>query len=65
MDKYICKVCATIYDPELGEPEEGYPPGTAFETLPDNWLCPVCGSSKDKYELLTPERYEKLFNKNN
>lgn len=63
MDKYICRVCATIYDPNLGDSEEGIPPGTAFDSLPESWMCPVCGSSKDKYEILTQERFEKLFPK--
>lgn len=61
MDKYICKVCFTIYYPEAGEPEEGIPPGTSFEQLPDSWTCTVCGSSKDNFELLPQERYEKLI----
>lgn len=61
MDKYICKVCANIYDPNLGDPEDNIPSGTPFENLPPNWICPVCGSSKDKYEFLSQERYEKLF----
>lgn len=61
MDKYICKVCATIYDPEKGDSEENIAPGTAFENLPDTWICPVCGSGKNKYELLTEERYENIM----
>lgn len=61
MDKYICRVCANIYDPVKGDSEGNIPPGTPFENLPDNWICPVCGSSKDKYEFLSQERYEKLF----
>lgn len=61
MDKYICKVCATIYYPEKGDPEDNIPPGTPFENLPDTWICPVCGSGKDKYELLTEDRYEKIM----
>lgn len=60
MDKYICKVCANIYDPDVGDPDDGIPAGTAFENLPETWTCPVCGSTKDKYEMLTQERYEKL-----
>lgn len=63
MDKYICTICATIYDPNLGDPEDGIPPGTPFENLPQDWICPVCGSNKDKYEFLSQERYEKLFPK--
>lgn len=61
MDKYICKVCANIYNPHFGDPDDGIPPGTPFEELPENWICPVCGSSKDKYEFLSQERYERLF----
>lgn len=61
MDKYICKICATIYDPILGDSEDNIPAGTPFENLPDTWRCPVCGSSKDKYEFLTQEKYDKLF----
>lgn len=64
MNKYICRVCATIYDPDLGDIEDGIPPGTPFEELPESWICPVCGSAKNKYEILTQERYEQLFNKN-
>lgn len=61
MDKYICRVCATIYDPKKGDHEDNIPAGTPFEELPESWICPVCGSSKDKYELLSQERYDKLF----
>lgn len=61
MDKYICRVCSTIYDPNLGDPEDDIPPGTPFQQVPEDWICPVCGSSKDKYEFLSQERYEKLF----
>ena len=50
MDKYICTVCEYIYDPELGDPENGIAPGTAFEDLPDDWVCPVCGVDKSNFE---------------
>lgn len=63
MDKYICKVCATIYDPDLGDPEDGILPGTPFESLPKDWVCPVCGSTLEKFEILPPERYERIFHK--
>ena len=44
MDKYICTVCEYIYDPELGDPENGIAPGTSFEDLPDDWeTCPMTG----------------------
>ncbi len=42
MRKWICTVCQYVYDPALGDPEHGIPPGTAFEDLPDDWLCPKC-----------------------
>ncbi len=63
MDKYICRVCANIYIPEIGDPEDGVSPGTPFEQVPDEWTCPVCASGKDKYEFLSEERYERLFPK--
>ncbi|NLN41344.1 MAG: rubredoxin [Clostridiales bacterium] len=50
MQKYECTVCGYIYDPELGDPDGGIAPGTAFEDLPDDWLCPECGVEKDMFE---------------
>lgn len=44
MDKYVCPICGYIYDPELGDPEHGIPPGTAFEDLPEDWVCPYCNT---------------------
>ena len=49
MDKYECTVCGYIYDPEEGDPDNGIPAGTAFADLPDDWVCPVCGASKDDF----------------
>ncbi len=51
MKKYECSVCGYVYEPELGDPDHGIPPGTAFEALPDDWTCPVCGAAK---EMFTP-----------
>ena len=51
MDKYICDVCGSIYDPEVGDPDGGIAPGTAFEDIPDDWVCPVCGVGKDDFSL--------------
>ena len=48
MQKYQCTVCGYIYDPEKGDPDSGIKPGTAFEELPDDWLCPKCGVSKSQ-----------------
>lgn len=50
MDKYICTVCEYIYDPELGDPENGIEPGTSFEDLPTDWVCPLCGVGKEDFE---------------
>ena len=50
MDKYECSVCSYVYDPEEGDPDNGIEPGTAFEDLPDDWVCPVCGAAKDQFE---------------
>ena len=50
MYKYRCIVCGYIYDPGIGEPENGILPGTRFEDLPDTYVCPVCGAPKDQFE---------------
>jgi len=50
MAKYKCTVCGYIYDPELGDADGGIKPGTPFEEIPDDWVCPVCGASKDQFE---------------
>lgn len=50
MKKYKCSVCGYVYDPAQGDPDNGIAPGTPFENLPDNWVCPVCGATKDMFE---------------
>ena len=50
MQKYRCIVCGYIYDPQKGDPESDIKPGTAFEKLPDSWVCPICGVGKDRFE---------------
>jgi len=52
MPKYKCEICGYIYDPELGDPDGGIAPGTPFEDMPDDWVCPVCGASKQQFEKL-------------
>jgi rubredoxin len=52
MKKYKCIVCGYIYDPVEGDPDSGIEPGTAFEDIPDDWQCPVCGITKRDFELL-------------
>ena len=49
MDKYECEVCAYIYDPAEGDPDNGVEPGTQFDDIPDEWCCPVCGATKDQF----------------
>lgn len=49
MKKYICEPCGYVYDPAIGDPDEDVAPGTAFEDLPDDWVCPVCGEDKDHF----------------
>jgi len=48
--KYTCQICNYVYDPEKGDPEHGIAPGTAFEDIPDDWVCPVCKAGKDKFK---------------
>ncbi len=50
MQKYKCQVCGYIYDPKDGDESSGVAPGTPFEDLPDDWVCPVCGATKDQFE---------------
>ncbi|UCH56816.1 MAG: rubredoxin [Candidatus Bathyarchaeota archaeon] len=50
MSKWQCTVCGYIYDPEEGDPQSGIAPGTTFEDLPDDWVCPLCGASKGEFE---------------
>lgn len=50
MKKYVCSVCGYVYDPEAGDPDNGIKPGTPFEKLPKDWVCPQCGVEKDQFE---------------
>ena len=50
MDKWECTICGYVYDPATGDPDAGVQPGTAFEDLPDDWVCPECGAGKDMFE---------------
>jgi len=49
MDKYVCDVCGYVYNPEEGDPDNGVKPGTAFEDIPDDWVCPLCGAPKSEF----------------
>ena len=50
MDKYVCTVCGYIYEPEQGDPDNGVAPGTAFEEVPEDWVCPICSAGKEAFE---------------
>jgi len=52
MDRYECTACGFIYDPASGDPDSGIPPGTAFENLPEDWVCPQCGVSKEYFQKI-------------
>ncbi|RLD37042.1 MAG: High molecular weight rubredoxin [Bacteroidetes bacterium] len=52
LKKFQCLVCGYIYDPGQGDPTKGIPPGTAFEDLPDNWKCPICGVGKEDFNSI-------------
>ncbi|MFA4889610.1 MAG: rubredoxin [Candidatus Omnitrophota bacterium] len=52
MLQYKCTVCGYIYDPQKGDPDNGGKPGTAFEALPADWVCPECGVGKDMFEKI-------------
>ena len=49
MKKYQCPSCPYIYDPAVGDPDNGIPTGTPFEQLPDDWVCPLCGEEKSAF----------------
>lgn len=50
MDKYVCSACGYVYDPAVGDPDNGIAPGTPFEDLPEGWVCHLCGLGKDVFE---------------
>ena len=52
MEKYVCNPCGWIYDPAVGDPENGVEAGTAFENLPEDWVCPICGAGKELFEQI-------------
>ena len=54
MEKYVCDICGYVYDPEAGDPDNGVAPGTPWEEVPEDWVCPLCGVGKDQF---SPEEY--------
>jgi len=55
MQKWRCSVCDYVYNPRMGDPENGITPGILFEDLPESWGCPECGADKSLFELLEQE----------
>lgn len=51
MDSYVCSICGYVYNPEAGDKEHGVAPGTAFEDIPDDWVCPLCQEGKEVFEI--------------
>ena len=49
MGKYVCGICGYVYDPAEGDPDAGVRAGTPFEKLSEEWVCPICGASKDEF----------------
>lgn len=52
MEKYECSACGYIYDPAVGDPDNGVNPGTPFAELPDDWVCPQCGVDKSFFQKM-------------
>lgn len=52
MKKFVCTLCGYVYDEELGDPDSGIVPGTKWENVPDDWVCPICGADKNSFEAL-------------
>ncbi len=50
MKKYVCTICGYVYDPEIGDPDNGVEPGTDFSKINDDWVCPDCGVGKEFFE---------------
>ena len=48
MAKWVCDVCGYVYDPEVGDPDNGVAAGTAWDDVPEEWVCPLCGVGKDQ-----------------
>jgi rubredoxin len=52
MGKWKCTICEWVYDPAVGDPDNGIVPGTPFEKIPDTWVCPLCGAGKNAFETV-------------
>lgn len=50
METYVCMICGYVYDPEIGDPDTGIAPGTTWDDVSGDWVCPDCGATKDDFE---------------
>ena len=55
MKKHVCDACGYVYDPKEGDPDNGVKPGTAFESIPASWVCPLCKQTKDQFYAVDAE----------
>ncbi len=53
MSVYACELCGYEYRPAVGDPDNGIDPGTDFEDLPADWICPLCGASKEDFDKVS------------
>ena len=62
MAKWVCDVCGYVYDPEVGDSDNGVAAGTAWEDVPEEWVCPLCGVGKDQFsEILSDKLIEEDY----
>ena len=52
MTSYKCGICGYVYEPDLGDPDGAIEPGTPYESIPDDWMCPICGADKEQFDEL-------------
>ena len=55
--RWLCVACGWVYDPAEGDPDSGIEPGTPFEDIPEDWMCPICGATKADFEQLEPGQF--------
>ena len=60
MKKYECEPCGYVYDEAAGDPDNGIAPGTKWEDLPEDWVCPVCGLGKDVFKEVCEKSASRL-----
>lgn len=54
--KFICALCGYEYKSKKGDPDNGVEPGTYFEDVPADWVCPLCGASKEDFEVIADDK---------